>query len=61
MEVLLSIIMMNFVVFTFGYILNMIASICQEFLKKENQIKENMYIINKYMRIKKIKNKKLCH
>ncbi len=45
---------------TFGYILNKIGVIFHEFVKTENQIKENMYIINKYMKQKKI-NKKLSY
>jgi hypothetical protein len=57
-EAILSIVIMFFASFTFGYILNNIGLILQEFSKKINSIKENSYIINRYLIKKKI-NKKL--
>ena len=38
----------------FGYSLNTIGQIVQDFSKTEDEIKKNMYIINKFMHIKKI-------
>jgi hypothetical protein len=57
-EALLSIIIMYFACGTFAYILNNIGIIFQEFSKKSNEIHENMYLINRYMKKRKI-NKKL--